>query len=142
MKSWSARCGGATDTAAAPDRSHLDWYDEAAWRELAAAAPAGTRVAALLALMAIEVEDDRPAVGVALADLAAVPRPEAPRLLPCGAQEGYAYAKLYAPDALIGVWARAVEVALTAPVVSIVKDGKMPDLTRPGVPRPRRDRSK
>ena len=134
--------------------------------------------------MGIEVDDNRQAVEVPFGWLEALDRPPAPKLLPCGEQEGFAYAKKVGPDFLVEVWARAMErvpqsraggkvqitvnrtptllagqitgsmllmlgselfcaldrvpakaryqaeIAITAPVVPIVNDGKTPDLRR------------
>jgi hypothetical protein len=97
-----------------PFRSHLPWYDTAAWAELAAAAPPGTTAAQLLAHMGIESDDDRPAAE--LSYVGAWSRqgdrdvPE-PRLLlrGDGGLEGYAHTKQDAGDALVEAWAKALE---------------------------------
>lgn len=106
-----------------PFRSHLGWYDDAAWRELAEAAPAGTTVADLLALMGIASTDIRPAVQVHLAQLARLTLPAEPKLLPRGDQgtEGYVYARESGSAVLVEAWAAPAMCSASSKVRSDVK---------------------
>jgi Protein of unknown function C-terminus (DUF2399) len=109
-----------------PFRSHLPWYDDDAWAELAAAAPPGTTVAQLLAHMGIESDDDRPAADVGYSEVWHYPDVQAvlePRLLPRGdgGLEGYAHTKQHAGGALVEAWAKAVRRAPPSRARSTIK---------------------